>query len=223
MGHLKRQSIPKNWPIVRKGNTFVVKPLSKKGIPLLIVLRELLKIAQTREEVKTAIQKKFLMVNNKMVKDEKIGMTLFDTLSIIPSKTYYRLELSEKGKFELNKIKENECNNKIVKVINKKIIAGKKIQLNLGDGGNFLVEPKFNCTTNDSVIINFKDKKIEKCLPLKEKSNVIIFAGKHSGKTGQIEKIISKQVQDSKEGKMAIIDSKKEKISVLIKQIMIIE
>ena len=137
MGHLKRQNISKNWPIARKGSTFVVKPLSKKGIPLLIVLRDLLKFAQTREEVKTAIQKKYLLVNNREIKDEKIGITLFDTLSIIPSKVYYRLELSEKGKFELNKIKENEANNKISKIINKKIITGKKIQLNLNDGGNF--------------------------------------------------------------------------------------
>ena len=223
MGHLKRQNISKSWPVVRKGNTFVVKPISKKGIPLLIILRDLLKIAQTREEVKKAIQRKHLLVNNRAVKDEKIGLTLFDTLSIIPSKIYYRLELSEKGKFELNKIKEDEANRKIAKIMNKKTLAGKKIQLNLSDGGNFLVEPKFNCATNDSAIINFKDKKIEKCLPLKEKSNAIIFAGKHSGKTGQIEKIISEQVQDSKGKKMVIIESKKEKINVLIKQIMTIE
>ena len=223
MGHLKRQNIPKNWPVVRKGNTFAVKPISKKGIPLLIVLRELLKIAQTREEVKTAIQKKYLLVNNRVIKDEKIGMTLFDTLSIIPSKIYYRLELSEKGKFELKEIKENETNKKIAKIINKRIIAGGKIQLNLNGGENFLVEPKFSCATNDSVVINFKDKKIEKCLQLKEKSNAIVFAGKHSGKIGQIEKIISEQIHSSKGRKMAIINSKNEKINVLIKQIMTIE
>ncbi|MBI2004147.1 hypothetical protein HYS72_01650 [Candidatus Pacearchaeota archaeon] len=215
MGHLKRQSVSKNWPIIRKGTAFVVKPTSKKGIPLLIVLRDLLKIAQTREEVKTAIQKKYLLINNRAVKDEKIGMALFDTLSILPSKIYYRLELSEKGKFELKKIKEEESNKKIAKIINKKIISGKKIQLNLNDGGNFLVEPKFSCMTNDSAIINFKDKKIEKCLPLKEKSNAIVFAGKHSGKIGQIEEI--------KERKMAIIDCNKNKINVLIKQLMVIE
>jgi len=246
MGHLKRQNIPKNWPIARKGNTFAVKPLSKKGIPLLIVLRDLLKIAQTREEVKTAIQKKHLLINNRVVKDEKIGMALFDTLSILPSKIYYRLELSEKGKFELNEIKEDESNKKIAKIINKKMIIGKKIQLNLDDGENFLVEPKFSCMTNDSVVINFKDKKIEKCLPLKEKSKVIIFSGKHSGKTGQIEKIILEKTQNlkakthPKEGhkgdfsinpsesqtkgrKMAIIDSKNEKINVLIQQILVTE
>ncbi len=215
MGHLKRQSISKNWPIIRKGTTFVVKPISKKGIPLLIVLRELLKIAQTREEVKTAIQKKLLLVNNRLVKDEKIGMTLFDTLSILPSKIYYRLELSEKGKFELREIKEEEANKKIAKIINKRTLAGKKIQINLNDGGNFLVEPKFSCLTNDSVVVNFKNKKIEKCLALKEGSNAIIFAGKHSGKIGQIEEI--------KERNMAIINCSKNKINVLIKQIMVIE
>ncbi len=215
MGHLKRQSISKSWPIIRKGNTFVVKPISKKGIPLLIVLRELLKIAQTREEVKTAIQRKYLLVNNKPVKDEKMGMVLFDTLSILPSKIYYRLELSEKGKFELKEIKEDEANKKPAKIINKKTLAGKKIQLNLNDGGNFLVEPKFSCATNDSVIINFKNKKIEKCIPLKEKANIIIFAGKHSGKIGQVEEI--------KERKTAIINCNKNKIHVLIKQIMVIE
>lgn len=223
MGHLKRQSVSKNWPIIRKGNTFVVKPISKKGIPLLIVLRELLKIAQTREEVKTAIQKKYLLVNNREVKDEKIGMTLFDTLSILPSKIYYRLEFSEKGKFELKEIKENEANKKIAKIINKRTLTGGKIQLNLNDGGNFLADPKFSCETNDSAVINFKDKKIEKCLPLKEKSKVIVLAGKHSGKIGQIEKIISEQIQDSREKKMTIINCNKNKINVLIKQLMAIE
>ena len=85
--------------------------------------------------------------------------------------------------------------------------------------------------TNDSVIINFKDKKIEKCLPLKEKSNVIVFAGNHAGKTGQIEKIVSENIKDSsdkdaglrKGGKMAIIHSKNERINVLIKQIRVTE
>jgi len=231
MVHLKRQNMPKNWPIVKKGNVFIAKSLSRKGIPLLIILRDLLKIAQTRKEVKKAIQKKHLLINNKFFKDEKIGMTLFDTLSILPSKTYYRLEFSEIGKFELKQIKEEETNKKIVKIINKRILPGKKIQLNLSDGRNFLIDPKFKCMINDSLLINFKDKKIEKCLPLKENANAIVFAGKHSGKVGQIEKIVSKGISDpslktinsKKERKMAIIDSKKEKINVLIKQIMVIE
>ena len=214
MSHLKRQSMPKNWPIKKKGTKFVVKPLSKKGIPMLMVLRNLLKATQTRKEVKKAIHRKLLLINNNMVKDEKIGMTLFDTLSIVPSKTYYKLGISEKGKFELKEIKEAEANRKIVKIINKKILKGKKVQLNLSNGINFLSDVK--CNTNDSILINFKDKKIEKCLSLEEKAKVIVFAGKHTGETGQIEEI-------NKERKMAVISKGKEKLNVLIKQLMVIE
>jgi len=41
--HLKRQQAPKNWPIFRKGTKYVVRPKfdTQKGIPLLIVLRDL--------------------------------------------------------------------------------------------------------------------------------------------------------------------------------------
>ncbi len=214
MAHLKRQGIPKNWPINRKGTTFIVKPISKKGIPLLVVLRDMLGIAQNRKEVKKAIHRKHLLVNNKIVRDEKIGMTLFDTLSIVPSKTYYKLGISEKGKFELKEIKEAEANKKIVKIMDKKVLKGKKVQLNLSNGINFLSDVK--CDTNDSILINFKDKKIEKCLSLKEKAKVIVFAGKHTGETGQIEEI-------NKEKKMAVISKGKEKLNVLIKQLMVIE
>ena len=134
MTHLKRQAIPKNWPIKRKGTTFVVKPISKEGIPLLIILRDILKVAQNRKEVKKAIREKLLLVNNKPIKDEKMGLSLFDNLSFINSKKYYMVDLSEKGKFNLKEIKESTINTKIAKVIGKKILKGKKIQLNLSDG-----------------------------------------------------------------------------------------
>lgn len=214
MTHLKRHGMPKNWPIKKKGTTFVVKPLSKRGIPLLMVLRNLLKVAQTRKEVKKAIHQKLLLINNRKVKNEKIGMTLFDTLSLLPSKTHYKLTLSKKGKYELEKINDKESNKKVAKVVDKKILKKKKIQLNLNDGLNFISNVK--CNTNDSVLINFKDKKIEKCIPLKEKANIIIFAGKHAGERGQIEEI-------EKDRKMVKVNIGSEMLNILVKQIMVVE
>jgi len=216
MSHLKRQFAPKSWPIPRKGTTFVIKPnfgLSK-GIPLLIVLRDMLKIVQNRKEAKKAIHFKNIFVNGREAKDEKDGILLFDVITIVPSKKNYKLSVSLKGKFELEEIKEVESNHKISKVIGKKILKGKKVQLNLSDGRNFLSDAK--CKTNDSVLIDFKNNKLEKCLPLKEDSNVFVFAGKHSGAIGKIEKI-------NKERKMATIESHQEKINILIKQFMVIE
>jgi len=85
------------------------------------------------------------------------------------------------------------------------------------DGRNFISDIK--CNVNDSVLINLKDGRIEKCLQLKEKENAIIFAGKHSGKKGCIEKIDLKR----KIAELSLMEDKSKKINVLIKQLMIIE
>ena len=214
--HLKRQKAPKNWPIARKGTKYVVRPSFNlnKGVPILIILRDILKIAQNRKEVKKALISKHILLNNKRVVDEKHNALLFDVIKIIPLKKSYIVGISEKKKFEINEIKESEADKKIAKVINKKILKGGKTQLNLSDGNNFISEMK--CKTNDSVIINFKKKTIEKCLPLKEKTEVFVFEGKHSGKRGIINKIDVKS-------KIAEITVEKNKINVLIKQFIVIK
>ncbi len=214
--HLKRQKVPKNWPVARKGTAYVIKPYSnlEKGVPLLIVLREMLNIAQNRKEVKKAIHEKNILINNKPASDEKNSLQLFDKLTLVPSKKCYKVNLAENGKFVMEEIKENETNQKIAKIIDKKTLKGKKTQINLSDGRNFISDVK--CNVGDSASINFKDKKIEKCLSLKENAKVIVFAGKHSGKRGTILKL-------KDERKMSSLEAKGEKINVLIKQIMVIE
>ena len=216
MAHLKRQKVPKNWPIHRKGTKFVVRPNSnlEDGLPLLIVLRDILKVAQNRKEVKRAIHLKHILRNNKPARNEKNSLSLFDTISIVPSKKHYRLDLTTNGKFKISEIKEAEANNKVAKVVNKKTLKGKKVQLNLSDGKNFLSDLK--CSTGDSALVNFKTKKLDKCFPLKDKAKVVVFGGKHSGKQGEIRKL-------KLERKMASVKTNEQNINVLIKQLMVVE
>ena len=213
MSHIKRQSAPKEWPIPRKGSKFIVKA-SSKGIPILVLLRDFLKLARTRKEVKKAIHNKNLAVCGKLVKDEKKNVELLDTITIVSSKKNYKLILSEKGKYDLEEISEKEKNQKIAKIINKKMLKEKKLQLNLSDGRNYLTEHKSK--VNDSVVISFEKNKIEKFLPLKESAKVLVFDGKHAGKKGIIKKINEKL-------KMAEIEFDKNPLNVLIKQLMVIE
>jgi small subunit ribosomal protein S4e len=214
--HLKRQKAPKSWPIYRKGTKYIVRPTFdvRKGIPILIVLRDLLKVAQNRKEVKKIIHSRNILINNKRVLDEKNSVLLFDTITLVPQKKNYRLKLSKKGKFEVQEIKDNEKNTKIAKIVNKRILKGKKVQLNLSDGRNLLSQ--IQCKVNDSVLINPKEKKIEKCLPLKEKVKVVVFAGKRSGEEGIIRKIDLGR-------KIAELDIDKKNVNVLIKQLMVTE
>lgn len=216
MSHLKRQKVPKNWPIPRKGTAYVVRPSfgMHHGLPILIVLRNLLKVVENRKEVKRAIHEKNILLNGKIVKDERQGVMLYDIITIVPSKQSYRLDLKENGKFDIKEISEKEAGKKVTKIIGKKVLKEKKVQLNLIDGRNFLSDIK--CSINDSVVMDVKENKIEKCLPLENKAKIIVFAGKHAGKKGYIEKL-------DLERKMAKVKSDRKDINVLIKQLMVVE
>ena len=214
--YLKRQKAPNTWIVPRKGTKYIVRPgfNMDHGVPVLVVLRDMLKVAQNRREVKRALHEKNVLLNLKPVTDDKNSVLLFDVLTIVPSKENYRMEITPKGKFYLKEISEKGAFMKTTKVVDKKTLSGKRTQLNLLDGRNFISD--IECNTGDSVLINFKDKKIERCLPFKEGSNAVVIAGKHSGKEGLIESIdkMKKTVEFSSEG---------EKINVLIKQIMAVE
>ena len=212
MTHLKRQKVPKSWPIHRKGTTWVVRPSSnlEHGIPILIALRDVLKLAKNRKEVKKMLHEKSVLLNGKIINEEKNSLTLFDVLTV--SSKNYKLVLSDKGKFMFDEVKD--ASKKISKVANKKILKGKKVQLNFLDGKNLLSDVK--CKTNDSVVINFKDKKIEKCLELKEKANAVVFGGKHIGAKGKIEKIdLKHRIVELSEGN--------NRLNALIKHLIIVE
>lgn len=218
--HLKRQKIPKTWPLERKSTTYVVKPSHSlnKGIPILVLLRDILEIAKDRREVKKAIFRKQVFLNGKNARDEKNNALLFDTLTLksIDGKTiiHYRVELGDNKKFCLTEINEKEANKKVSKVINKKLLKGRKIQINLIDGRNFLSNLK--CKVNDSVLIDFEKNELSKHLPLSEKSNAVVFAGKHSGQKGIIKEIDEKN-------KVVKISTKNGEINVLVKQIIVVE
>lgn len=214
--HLKRQKTPKSWPIKRKGTKYVVAPNSnlRQGIPLLIILRDILNLASNRKEVKKILREGQVMINDKIARNEKEALTLFDKIILPTNKKYYNLIISEKGRFELEDISEKDSLKKISKIIDKKMLKNKMTQINLIDGRNYI--NNISCEVNDSIVIDLKGKKIEKCLPLKEKSKVIVFSGKHSGKKGIV-------ININKEKKTAEIEAKEDKINVLIKQMMVIE
>ena len=211
--HMKRHNIPKLWGLPRKGTTFVVKN-NAKGVPILVVIRDYLNLAQNKREVKKAIHKKDLMVSNKLVQDEKRPVELFDTITVVPSKKYFRLTLTENGKYTIEEISEKDTKTKVSKVIGKKSIKGKQAQINLSDGRNYLSDTK--CNVNDSVIIDLEKNKISKVLPIKEKADVLVIGGKHAGARAKVEKLIP-------ESKMVLVNSGENKFNVLFEHLMVTE
>lgn len=187
--HLKRIGMPKSWPTKRKGITFIARPRPgphnlKEGITINIILKDILKLAKTTKEIKAILNTKSFLVDNIVRTDYRFPLGVMDTISI--KDKHYRLVLDKKGKFKIISIKKEEAKEKIAKIIGKKPLKKKKMQINLYDGKNILVD-KDEYKVGDSVIVS--DNKIKKCLKLEKGSFIYLTGGKHIGEIGKVEEI----------------------------------
>lgn len=207
MSHVIRLSMPKSWPLPRKGTKYLACPMPGKkseiSIPLVIVLRDILKIGKTRKEVKAIMHEKNIEVNGKITEELKLPLSLFDLITIPKIKKSFIVLLSENGKLEL---KETKDINKICKVVCKKMLSKNRQQLNCLDGRNIITQEKVGI--NDSIVVDLKSNKILKVLPFKEKSEVFIIGGSNIGNTGKIEKIDGKKVMVNIKNKMMEVQAK---------------
>ena len=91
--HKKRESVSKIWPITRKGSKFIVVPShgGENEIPVLILLRDVLKHVQTRKELNKILKENKILVNNKAIKEDNYSLSLFDTISLKYLGKFYRV------------------------------------------------------------------------------------------------------------------------------------
>jgi small subunit ribosomal protein S4e len=211
--HLKRKTMGKIWPAPRTGTKYVAVPLHEKenSIPLIVVMREVLGIVKNKKELKKALREKQIAVNGRIVKETNYPLCLYDSLSIPGIKKHYKIVM-EARRFAAKEISESEANHKLYKIIGKKILAGKKTQINLSSGKNIISNEKLN--TGDFVVLNNKDNKILKIISLKKDDGVIVIAGKHTGKSGKIKEIVGQG-----DYKIAVVKTNSGEIKANIKNI----
>ncbi len=191
--HLKRIATPKTWEILRKANVFVSRQNpgahnKSFGMSLNTLMKELIGCARTTKEVKRMLHKKEVLVDGKVRHDEKFNVGFMDVVSFVTTKESYRISFSRKGKLLAFKIPEKEANQKLVRILNKKTIAGNKTQLTCGDGRTIIVD-KDVYKTNDVLQIELPSQKIISHLPFKKGASALIIKGKYAGFTGSIVEI----------------------------------
>jgi len=211
--HIKRKTIPSFWPIQRTGTTYLGVPTHDKrnSISLIVVMRDMMDIVKTKKELKSLLNTKKIMINDKIIKEINYPICLFDTISLPSIKKYYRANLVDK-KFNIEEISEKESHVKIYKVIGKKLLKSKKQQINLTNGRNILTTEKVN--VGDFIVLN-NENKIQKIISLKKDVEVIAIKGKHIGKEGKIKEIIKEGENTLAE----IIMPSKDQVKVNIKNL----
>jgi small subunit ribosomal protein S4e len=211
--HVKRKTIPILWPVARTGTKYMAVSTHNKtdSIPLIIALRDILEIVKTKKELKALLNDKKVLINNKIVKEVNYPICLFDALSFPSIKKHFRAEIINK-KMNFKEISEKESLVKIFKVIGKKILGNKKVQINLTDGKNIISSEKMS--VGDFVVIN-NENKIIKIISLKKDVEVIAIKGKHIGKEGKIKELI----KEGENSLALIVMPSKDEVKVNIKNL----
>ena len=193
--HLKRTSMPTSWNLKRKNTTFVKKPnpgSHKKNLTTSIVnlLRDELKFALNLKEAKFIVSSSNIFVNGKKVNDTKFPVGIFDLVEFKDISKKFMVILNEFGKISLLETKEDLI---FLKVTSKTILKKRGLQINFANGYNIFTDEKVSnkAGVGDTILYDFKNKKIVKIQSLKEGIFAYIFDGKFKGNFCKITNILN--------------------------------
>ena len=191
--HQKRMSVPTSWPVERKTATFTVKagagPHGEAGVPLLILLRDVLGYVDSTKEAKFAVNEGGVHVNGEPASDVRRPIGMFDILGFPRRDAYFRVFPDEGGRLALTPIPAEAADGKLAKIVDKRQVQGGGTQLSLHDGQNYRVDDAAPYGTGDSVVIGFEDAEILAHFPYEEGALVTAVDGQHAGRIGEIESI----------------------------------
>lgn len=158
-----------------------------ESIPMLRVVRDILKYADNTREASRILNNNLILVDKKSRNDPRYGVGLMDVVEIPKTGEYFRI-LPSKKRHVLKKIDKKESEIKPCKIIDKKRVKKGVIQLNLHDGGNILVDDnKYN--PRDTVVLKLPEREIIDWIKFDKGNVAMIVRGRHRGNTGKIDEI----------------------------------
>lgn len=219
--HLKRIAAPKTWNLKRKDNTFIMRPEPaghklSLSVPLTMVFRDMLKRVKTAKEMKYILHNKEVLLNGKKVVSHKASVGLMDAISIPETKKYYRIVLSDKGVLAAIETDAKDAALVPMRIKNKTVISGGKIQLNFTNGYCLNVE-KDDYKTGNVLVIDVAKKAVKEKLVLEKGCSVCLLSGKHIGQVANVEEIKEDfLVFKGNDGESFEIDSESAKNAVFV-------
>ncbi len=191
--HLKRLAAPRVLRIPRKERALTIRAAPgphrfEQAIPLGLLVRDYLGLCDTYKEARKIVSNGDVLVDGVKRKDYKFPCGMMDVISIPKMRKYVRILYDRNGKLALVSISESDAEWKLCRIQNKTVIKGKKVQLNLHDGKNKLVE-KDEYKTGDVLKLSFKESKIDEVYKFEKGTVTMITGGTHVGEIASIEDI----------------------------------
>ncbi len=196
--HLKALAAPRFWPILRKEYKWTVKPSPgphpvERSIPLLIVVRDILKYAKTGREARKIIAEGHIKVDGRIRRNYKYPVGIMDVIEIVDTGEAYRMVPVPVKVMTLHPISKEEASYKLCRIENKTTVKGGHIQLNLHDGRNHIVRVSDPTnpvedvySTLGTVKISIPKQELLDYIPLKEGVIAVIIGGRNVGRVGKV-------------------------------------
>ena len=217
VGRLKRKPAPRFWPIHRKEAVWIVRPSSgphslEKCLPLSLVLRDILEVAETRKEAKKIISQGKVYVDGKVRRQDDFPVGLMDVISMPDLNKFYRILPSHKDLF-LNPISKAEAGFKLLRVEGKTTVRNGNSQIALHDGSNMIVKAEdYESSgavyeTFDTLKLGLPEKEVLDQLKTKKGNMAVITGGKNIGKHGKIVEIEKTEAKKRRNALIVIEDA----------------
>lgn len=193
--HLKRLSAPKSWMLSKMGGIWATKPSQgphklRECVPLNLVLRNKLRLALTGREAKLIVCAKDgnIAIDGKIRKDHKFPVGFMDVLTVIKTKSYYRVLYDSKGRFGLHKISSNEAEYKLCHV-KQRAMGPKGIPYIVTHDGRTIRFPNPSIKANDTVRVNLRNGEITDHYVFEEGCQVMIKGGNNIGRVATLVRV----------------------------------
>ncbi|MCL4334201.1 MAG: 30S ribosomal protein S4e [Candidatus Thermoplasmatota archaeon] len=200
--HIKRLASPVTWKQPRKMFPWSVRsragphPLME-SVPLMVVVRDILKFADTSKEARNIISRGKVEVDGRVVKDYQRPVGFMDVLSVKEAGITKRVLMDRKGILVLADLPQQEAGWKLVKVTGKSMAKGGKIQISTHDGRVILTTEK-GIRRGDTLKISIPDQKIQEIYPMAKETSVYVTGGAHRGTITTIKDInVSRSYQEN--------------------------
>jgi ribosomal protein S4E len=191
--HLKRMSAPKHWMLGKLDGIWAPRPSSgphklRECLPLIIILRNRLKYALTKQEVTIICLNKQIKVDGKIRVDPNFPAGFMDVVELPKSGDAFRLMYDVKGRFVLHRINNEEKKYKLAKVTRQEFTK-KAIPYVATSDGRTIRYPDPLIKVNDTVKIDLETGKIVDFVKLQAGALVVITRGRNTGRVGVLHSI----------------------------------
>lgn len=182
--HRKRYAVPRKWTLGSKEETWAPGPRpgphsSQDSVPLRLVLREMLEVAENAREAKRMVSEGLIEINEEVTRDDTLPVGLFDVVSV--GEDDYRMLIDQKDRFFLKEVGDGDI--RLEKVVGATTLKGGDRQMKLASGETLVGDVE----TGSTLVLRMPERDVQRTVGMEAGNLAFVTDGKHAGQLATIE------------------------------------